>query len=210
MVAYATVLATDNFNRADDADLGADWDVVTAMAAFSISANTALPSAAQDSAESNVSVAWPPDQYALAKLTVVGTDGGGAGMGLHLRQVSGAKTFYRFVADHAASNNVTIGKFVLGIFTTLASFTEAWTNGDQWELHIQGNRISVFHGSTLVGAVTDGAITAGRCGIELSTTVTSGFLDDFEGGGFNGKAAANYLNFPRPMLRPSLSQGRVN
>jgi hypothetical protein len=62
-----TQLASDNFTRADNADLGTAWDPCSGESGpngFEIFSNAAVPSNnGQDCSETNNTVTWPPDQY---------------------------------------------------------------------------------------------------------------------------------------------------
>ena len=179
-----TALASDDFNRADNVDLGTSWDVTPGGdSRFGIGGNAAVPSNfSVDCSESNNSIAWPSNQYAQAKVTVTGTDGVSSGIGIALRMSTSAMTYYRFVVDKAASNNVAIDKFIAGTFTTLARFTSAWTDGDVLQARAIGDRLEVYRNGTLLGSVGDNSILTGRAGIAYSSNETSASLDDWEGG----------------------------
>lgn|SRR5574341_128517 len=191
------VLATDNFNRADNTDLGAAWDPQPGFAnpqadrVFNISANTAVPAnVAKDSGENYNAVSWPNDQYSQAKATMSGT-GAEAGVGVSVRCSTTALTCYRVVINKAATNNVSIAKFVAGVYTLLAQRTTTWVDGDIIYLEAQGSTLKVKQNGTQLGAdIVDSAIASGRAGIGFSSTMTSASLDDWEGGDFAVAARA--------------------
>ena len=179
----STPLASDTFDRANNADLGTSWDVVTGESSFQITSNTAEPSLFNsDCSESNNSVSWPNDQYSQAKVTVVGTTAD-AGDGVLVRADTGARTFHRAVVNKAGSDNIEIAKFVAGTYTKLANRTQAWTDTDVLRLEAIGTTLKVYRNGTQMGAdISDSAISSGRPGVNQSGPVTSGFLDDWEGG----------------------------
>jgi len=195
------VLATDSFTRANNADLGTAWDVPTGGAAFKVASNAATPTFLEsDAMESNNSATWPNDQYAQCAVTVVGTVST-TGLGPAVRMATGALTFYRCVASHAATNNVELAKFVSGSYTQLALRTQAWTDGDVLRVEVSGTTLKMFRNGTQLGAnVTDSSIASGRAGIGYSGAVTSGSLDDWEGGDFTTAAKA-LPPFQRPWRR---------
>ena len=62
------VLVLDDFNRADNADLGASWTAITGEGVFEIVSNAIAPtSLSSDSGEKiTAGLRWPDDQYAQA------------------------------------------------------------------------------------------------------------------------------------------------
>ena len=172
---------------------------------FQILSNAAAPeSSTADVGEYYVGLgrSWPsPNQYAQAKVTVSGTNGAGSGVGVMVRCSQGGDvttdlsaegrqgvtSFYRAVVDKAASNNLEISKYVNGVYTNLGRTTVSWTDG--WILRIVavGNRITAWYGATSSSLavalfVFDSDVDDGLPGIYVSTTITSGSVDDFEAG----------------------------
>lgn len=200
-----TVLATDNFDRVNANPIGAPWTTGNGESAMQIVSNVATPSTtAADCGSDYTGITWPADQYSKAKLTVSGTTGGASGVSLKVRSASGARTYYRLDCDHAATNNITLEKFIASVPTTLAGFplTLAWTDGDTWELWAVGTRIWVLRNGVLVGAaVTDSAIASGNPGMGYSSTETSASINDWEGGTVDSAAPiqSRYSRFARVM-----------
>lgn len=180
-----SILATDNFNRADADPIGGNWTTGPSSGAMKIATNIATTSTGTDSAAYYNALAWPNDQYSLANITSV-TAGGGAGPCVLVRMSAAAQTFYRVAADRAASGNVQLAKAVAGSFTTLWNRTATVIDGDILKLSAQQTSLDVYISGVAVGATaTDSAITAGNTGIGYSsndggpTTV-----DNWEGGDF--------------------------
>lgn len=206
-----TAIATDAFTRANETPIVGNWTNVAA-AGFNIVSNHVEPSApgGNDSWAFYNAVAFPSGQYSRAAINCVGTGAGGQGNGLGVR-ISGAAAVengYRIVADHAASNNVEVARRVVGVNTTLATFTEAFTNGDQWTLAI-GSLLGVwtlyvFHLNILVQTVSDTTplLTAGGPGLAFSSNETSAQTDDWEGGAFAVTADYDFTLMPKVILRP--------
>lgn len=124
-------MATDDFNRADNADLGVNWDVQTGETAFKIVSNRALPTAiSSDASERYVGVAFANDQSSQATLAA-GAGGLGStvgeGIGVLVRSSASARTFYRTVVSTAGSE---IAKFVAGTYTQLTTNGTAWAATD--------------------------------------------------------------------------------
>ena len=107
------VLASDDFNRADEAPLVAPWtdpgiggvDLISNRASFSVMDNS-------NRGMYYSGPAWPDDQWSKARLYVDSTGGVRQGPALYVRMASGANTVYRFSTDHAAVTNcnIVVGK----------------------------------------------------------------------------------------------------
>lgn len=189
---------TDDFNRADNADLGAAWDVVGGATAFHITSNQAIPASfgGSDSYEIYTGAgAIANDQWARADLTCVGTSGSGAGVALLVRVTAGDRDGYRLCCDHAATNNVMIDRHTDGGSTYIQKIliTRAWSDGDTFEFQVRGGtgavRLTVIHNGTVVidTVDTDAAtsqVLSGYPGISFSTSETSALIDNFTAGDF--------------------------
>jgi hypothetical protein len=108
--------------------------------------------------------------------------------GCSLRHVATAatRTYYWFVADHAATNNCAITRFIAGTSTRLLTFTQAFTDGAEWEFRAVGPAtatvLTVFLNGVQVGQVTDNSsLAAGAPGLAFSSPETSASIDDWTG-----------------------------
>src|SRR5262245_23677174 len=132
--------ASDNFNRADENPLGNGvWSTGSGESAMSVATNQCAPSASGSDCSSRYSGrAWAADQFSRAKLTAGSS--GEQGPALSVRYASGARTYYRCCIDNpgGGATNIVIRRFVAGASTNIASATQAWTNGDTWELRVSG------------------------------------------------------------------------
>ena len=192
-----TVLATDDFNRANSADLGTSWDVVTGNQSFQITSNAATPlNVVLDAAESYNAVTWPNDQYSQVLIPVVGTGVLGSGTGVGVRISASVETLYRIVVSDSGSE---MGKFVTGTFTQLATNSTVWANGDTAYTSVVGTTLQVKRNGTNLYSGTDSAIASGRAGITHSSTSQAGVnVDNWEGGDFvgAGRTTRNTLAAP--------------
>jgi hypothetical protein len=193
LFALVSLLASDNFDRANANPIGAPWTTASGLSAMQIAGNVCTPSSlAADCGADYTGVTWPADHYSKAKLSVTGTSGGGSGACLSVRSASGARTLYRLEVDHAATNNVAVEKYVTGTPSALIGpLTLAWTDGDTWELRAQGTTISVYRNGVLVGSATDSSspLLTGNPGIGYSSSETAASINDWEGGDFAGASA---------------------
>lgn len=188
-VLSAATLATDNFNRADQSNM-TNW--LNTADHWQVVSNTSTPTSFGSDALSvyDGSVSWPADQYSQAKLTVTSTLGGGRGPGVVVRAVTTGPSYYRAVLDHAASNNVEVGRMVSGTYTVLTNRTTTWVDGDVLRLEVTGTGASrvlkIFRNGTQLGAdiadASGGIDAANRPGLGFSSSVTSASADDWEGG----------------------------
>lgn len=178
-----SLLATDNFDRADQSPLAGNW-TATDPTPLDLVSNHVRPSTlVTDGGAYYSAIAWPDDQYSKANLSVRGTEAEERGVGLLVRQSATAVTHYWLVVDHAESGNVAIDKAIDGDYTNLATFTEEWTDGDEWELRVVGPTLQAFRNGNQVGTnITDYAIASGSAGLVYSSTETSAAIDNWEGG----------------------------
>lgn len=191
-----SVLATDDFDRADNANLGASWDQITGEFAYKLASNKAEPSVLnQDCAEYHSGIVWPDDHYGQCILTP-STSGGSAssdrGIGLAARAATAARTYYRLSTDATgATNNIGLSKFVAAVKTNLWFRSLAIAAGDVVRLEVQGTTLRVFFNGVQLGAdTTDASIATGSPGVSYSGTVGACSLDDWMGGDF-----VNFLPF---------------
>jgi len=197
-------IATDDFNRADETPISPPWfnhDINI----IKIVSNVAVPSLpGSNAAAAYAGLNWPTDQYSQAELTTVGgTSGSGSGMGLRVRYQWPLDTAYELVVNTGASDNVNIYKWVNGGASQMGFRTTVIANGETIRLEVIGRNptiLRVYKNGTQVGADytdSDNPIVFGNPGLAHSSTVTSSFADNWEGG---GEYTAGYL---RPnILRP--------
>ena len=181
-----SVIATDDFNRANETPMAGNWTQIEAHE-WNLTSNVATPAfVSLDTASYWNATTFPNDQYSQAKITVTGTGGGGAGLGLGVRMSGtvGNATYYRLVIDHASSNNIELSRIVGGAFTQLWLRTQAFTNGDTLRLEVSGSTLTAKLNGTAIGTTyTDASpIASGRAGIAFSSSETAATLDDWEGG----------------------------
>lgn len=190
------VLATDDFNRADNADVGANWTVSTSFTRWGIVTNAAAPSdLASDCAERYSGATWPDDQYSSAVIKAVTGAGAGVdrGGGVSVRNSTSAQTVYLGICQVSSSNpDCAILKIVTGTFTQLGSANGDFVATDTIYLEVQGTTLKLRKGSggaDLI-SVTDGAIASGQAGVGYSSTITDFDLESWEGGDFAAAGTA--------------------
>jgi hypothetical protein len=109
---------------------------------------------------------------------------------------SGAnRQFYRISAQKAATNNVEVNKFVATVFTIISNFTNAWSNGDTWELDIRGTRLTWLKNSTTISSTTTSGLSTGSAGITYSSGAgPSGVsFENWEGGSLDDPGLPSQL-----------------
>lgn len=201
-------LATDDFDRADNTDIGVNWTSITSANGLQIVSNAVTFNALGDVEEIYNAVTWPDNQYSQVKVTVTGTNAL-TGFGIVLRHTGTLltnRTSYRIVVNKAASANVSIAKHINGSITSLASITTTWVDGDTLKAAVSRSTLKVFQQGTQIGNnVYDSSITSGQAGISYSEAITSGTLDDWEGG--SEDSASFTINKLRPrVLAPGLAR----
>lgn len=190
-----SILATDDFDRADNADLGANWTPVNDGSNggdnFTIVSNAAKSPNTSDSAELYTALSAYADQWAEATLGGLGPNGVGAGTGVLVRGSSGASfDYYRLVAS---SEGWSLDEYNAGAHVaTLASGSLTFSNGDRIYLEIQGTTLIAKRnttngaGGTTLTTQTDATIASGRPGIAHSTDAPDTFISSWQAGDFAG------------------------
>lgn len=182
-----SVLFTDNFNRADAADVGASWSVPTGFVRFGIVSNACAPSdlTGSDDAEYVNAVTPPDDQYAQGKVTntITTNDTNFNGVGVAVRMATGAQTMYAALTVNARTKLMEMNA---GASSHIASSVVAWVDGDTLYLEAQGDDLVVKINGSAVITQTDATITSGRFGVAHGTSAGASLasIDDFEGGDF--------------------------
>lgn len=170
---------SDNFNRGDSADLGANWTVLTGEAAWKISVNTAQPSSTTtDCTEYYSGVSWTANQSSEGKVTVVEITAGN-GVGVAVRCSTSARTYYRLVIN--SDGEWKVAKMVAGVYTVLTSGTATYSVGAVLKLTVSGTTLTSVYNGVQIGSTTDSAISSGSPGIMMSSTIISGSVDDWTG-----------------------------
>lgn len=196
-----TTLATDSFDRADNADIGANWTQQTGHQAFKIVSNTAQPSGFSSNAAENYSgIPWPDDQWAQAACTTTGGVSAARGPGVALRMSSSAQTWYRCLINEDASANLCIRKFVNGVSSAITTFTTTYVDGGVFDVQVVDTTLSVSYQGVLLGTVIDSSIASGSAGINFSSSVTSCSVDNWSAGGF--------IEQPQILKRMFMGMGR--
>lgn len=202
-----SVLATDNFNRANETPLGGNWTSGGDLSTLNLISNAVslVPPPNNDASAFRNTPAFPADHYSQVVITVTGAAGSGPGVGVTVRMATG-QNYYRIALDHAATSNCQLGKQVAGTFTSLGIMTKAFSDGDTLYLEMQGTQpVSKLNGTAFGSWSTDSALASGRPGIAYSSLVTSFSLDNWEGGDFAAGGAVQTLpdttHFPKFLLQ---------
>jgi hypothetical protein len=197
---------SDSFTRANETPLAGNWATGTSDTGINLTSNAAnIPDDSADRCSIYTGSTFGNDQSSSAKLTSAGSAGSGQGSGLCVRHAAAAKTYYRMVADTAASNNVNISRFVAAASTSLVTFTRGGVaNGDRFELRVTGPaaaaKLEVFHNGVSIQTFTDNSsLVSGSPGLAYSTADTSGTIDDWIGTDEFGSGVMRTFN-PIPFM----------
>jgi hypothetical protein len=180
---------TDDYERADSADLGADWDVSATdvdrhLAIFS---GIVYADAFPPCYEHVTSISPGESQYSLVTLddintATLGTTEGGA----TIRVTAGVlRNFYQCAAMFAGAGTTTqLGKRIDGTLTELASENAtSWANTNTMRLSGSGTSITVQrNGSGTLLNATDSAHSGGSVGIYSFNGDGWCGISDYEGG----------------------------
>lgn len=175
-------LANDNFNRADNADLGAAWDVLPTRTNCQIVGNRARAGALgnANSTESYNGITWPADHYSETTLGANLNATGAAGPAVRCSIADW--TQYAVICDTAGAHLL---KFVAGAFTAIADYTAVPpVTGDVVRLEVQGTNLTVYiNGTKVLGPISDPSIATGRAGIYIEEVAAGDHEIDAWAGG---------------------------
>lgn len=199
---------TDDFLRADNADLGANWTPVGSENAWKIATNKATPSnTTLDCSEVYVAGSFSDDQYAQGVLGTITTDSAGQGPGVIVRGTTAARTYYGVVCS---TQGTELRKLVAGAFSAIHSDATVWANGDVVRLEVSGVSPNITlvvkrNGTPIaaLGTTVETAIASGRPGLNFSgASATVCTIDDWEGGDLSA-AATVALEWKQPTSQPT-------
>jgi hypothetical protein len=199
-------VATDNFNRADNADLGTNWTPPTGVTGWSISGNQALEdSGGAFCAEYWNAVSFANDQYSQAivdGVTLESVVNNGAGVAVRI--ATGANTMYRAYLNSNASGEIQLTKHVAGVVTELAQYTAGAAPAllDGIRLEVRGTTLKVYHssaGGAYVERIStdDSSIASGSAGIAGKANSNLNLVDNWDGGDLSA-VTTNYGLIPMP------------
>jgi hypothetical protein len=184
-----TQLASDNFNRSDNADFGSNWDdgYEDFATGNQIASNQAIGTVNTYCIDTYNAITWPNDQYGKCTLTSWLTENAVA---IVLRAAtSPTSTFYLAQTSRFGSaQEDTIVKYIAGSSTELATSTpsSAWATTQVFGAAIIGTDIYLLRGSSEVLSASDSDISSGRGGLGLLWFQggTGGLVtvDNWEGG----------------------------
>lgn len=182
-------MASDDFNRGDNADLGANWNVQTGASAMRIATNAARPiGTGLHSAEYWNGGTPGNNQYAQGVLanaleTQAGDDPD-FGMGPAIRMTTGDTRKYGAIGSGDAAREVELVEWDnAGGMTILGTYTGGTPAlGDVLRLEGNGTTIRVLVDGVERISVTDATLSSGEVGICGRLSIDQPALDDWDGG----------------------------
>lgn len=183
------ILATDNFNRANQNPLAGNWTTQSTAGNLQIVSNAIEAATAGASSEAYYNaLAFGNDQWSQTKVASLNT-GVTSNAGLILRaNTSGVRTEYTALYQ-CVTNQFFIQKRVAGVTTTLknsAGLNPTPAANDVLTGCIVGTAISFYVNGNLIWTLTDSSIASGAPGMLLfaGTSVANAVLDDWAAGDF--------------------------
>jgi hypothetical protein len=170
--------ATDDFNRANAATLGANW--TDQNAGMSVSSNKAVPTGgAFSQAYWNADI-FDDDQYSQAVLGEIGFASSAQYVGALVR-ASGAASNNDYML-YADFSDVYLGKWVAAAFSLITTFSGQSTVGATYRLEVEGTTLRGYKNGVQLGTdQTDSALSSGSAGVMGFNSGTAR-MDDWEGG----------------------------
>jgi hypothetical protein len=210
-----SVVASDDFNRADNADVGAVW--TPGIASMRITSNAAVFATGNDadSGETHTTT-LAVNHWAEAVIKNPVAGGVGQGYGVMIRATSGASaSFYRAVGN---SSGWDVSLFQSGSFVgSLGSGSgTTFANGDTIYLEAQGSSLVLKKGTTngaggtTITTISDSTLsTQTLAGIGYSSSGGGGGVDAFVMGDFSGGAGGAAKRRPGIRYGGQLGQGTI-
>lgn len=182
-----TQLASDNFNRADSNDLGANWDdgYAVGYSRFEIVSNTAgseFDSEGDICIETYNNVALPNDQYAEAVIKQWGQETIG-GMLVRAGAPGTLNTYFIMNSSFTGGtvNTDEITKVVSDVWTTLSDdLVSTWAVNDVMKGAVLGTDLYLFKNGVQVLTASDSAHASGRAGLIGLYFSNANFLPRFD------------------------------
>lgn len=188
-----TTLASDNFNRADSGNLGANWTDIVAN--FSISTNEAKPSSASAPSAKYTGVALPTtDQWAectMGSVVETTTDEGGG----PLICIVSAGTTYLLLQGNLVQTRIYTN--TAGTFAQQGIDGPAVGVGDVLYLERQGTTIvALKNGISICGTPLTLSIADGIAGMRLTRVAVVPAISLFRAGDFTGGLSGQLVETP--------------
>lgn len=185
VVLLAALPASDNFDRADSANLGSNWTTQTNEQTIGITSNVASNKASpQPGGNFWNADTFADDQLSEATMTKIGA---GADLQLEIRTrcQGAAESYYAGGRNDFINPNDRhrIWKIVGGTRTGLATQNVAWVVNDKVKLENVGTGLELFVNDVSELTTTDSSFSSGSAGIGLRSTggVDEVQLDDWTG-----------------------------
>jgi RHS repeat-associated protein len=191
---------TDDFNRANSGNLGANW--LTELGTMQVSGNKALVTGT-GAAVAVYAGAALADLDISADITVAGANTGGELLARYSGTGSGTSWYKAsLIYDTPTNDKVYLYAWANGALTTLFSGNVTPAGANTLRLVVQGSQLQVYFNGALVGSVTDARITApGLAGLTGTPNVA---FDNFsvspvapKVGELNGDAGDQYVGLDR-------------
>lgn len=181
-----TTILTDNFNRADAPDLGANWDVYTSFQTPQVVTNTARASTAGNAASSGWSAGPALNNNQYVKVKIASWADATSVVGVQLRGSIGANNNFYLLYARAGSGNTQLYRVDAGVFTSLAFVANpGWAVNDTVELEAVGTTLTAFrNGVSISLSATDATYASGRAGLHIvsNVSINNNYADDWEAG----------------------------
>jgi hypothetical protein len=185
----------DDFNRADNSDLGANWDsgYPDADPLQIVGGKVRVTNLGTDARET-ATASLGNNQFAQVEVVTLPDPffgGGRVEWMVTARSAAPADlTNYECVAYmlNPLTTTTQLAKRVNGTFTELGATTiNTWAPGDVLKLTVSGTTISCYQNSDLILQTTDGGLTSGRVGLAMflspdTHSIHNLEIDNFQGG----------------------------
>lgn len=170
----------DDFNRANNADLGSNWTPI--FNTIAVNSNQAVGGSASTNFEY-----WNVEQFenseVYATIISVPVSTAGFSLALRLKDVGSVVTVDGYAAafiKQAGTDTIDIRRITNGSPTVLTSISQEFSANDVIGFRAVGNVLTVYLNGTAILSTTDNTYTIGYLGLTMDTTAAR--VDNFGGG----------------------------
>lgn len=185
--AFAATLATDDFNRSDNADLGASWTEHLGFDPCELASNAVRAPAPPATCAEAFTTLLPEDQWVSI---LIATLSGSGTPGVQVRGTEGGLDFYGCFVN---TDLTTLFKFVGGSYFEIGNTAvTTWEAGDRITLDVVGDNLDCKKNevSALTGVGAGDVAGSGYAGINVDETTT---VDDFRAGDFTRRTVRRVI-----------------
>jgi hypothetical protein len=185
-------VASDEFTRSDNTDLGPDWTPIISSPWSIVSNHIRTPGSGSGFGVETHNAVLPNDQWAESTIQTI-TGAANLWVGVTLRASESVYSSYQFLAARGTGLGSNISKVISGTKTQLITESSTtWATTDILRAEARGTTLSLYRNDVLVLTVEDSSFLSGKAGVwgYIDATPANMQLTSFRSGGFSAAATS--------------------